>query len=267
MRWLIFALLLVSAFDRPAAAPAFDPTHAGWNRLLQAHVHWNEAGTASSVDYSGFARDSFALDEYLRSLSVVPRARFEQWNQTVRQAFLINAYNAATVQLVLTRYPNLESIKDIGGWLSSPWKQRFVSLFGQTLSLDQIEHDSLRGDPGYADPRLHFALNCASVGCPALRPEAYSGGRLHEQLQDQTSRFLRDRSRNRYDERAGELRVSKIFEWYSVDFERHAGGVAVFLADYADALGLDAAAVPRLRAGQVPLAYRDYDWALNRSYP
>lgn len=265
MRLLLALLLWLPIVDVLAAPRAYDASHAAWDRLLSAHVAWNAAGTATTVDYAGFARDSAALRDYLRSLASVTEAQFRQWPQTEREAFLINAYNAATVQLVLTRYPKLHSIKDLGGLLSSPWKQAFVPLLGKTRSLDDIEHGLLRGDPSYADPRIHFAVNCASVGCPALRPEAYVGQRLRQQLEDQTRRFLRDRSRNHLEGEA--LRVSKIFDWYGRDFIAHAGGLAAFLARYLDALGLDSDASEKLRRGQLSIAYLDYDWSLNRIQP
>lgn len=264
MRLLLALLFWLSAFDVIAAPAAYDPSHAAWSRLLSAHVAWNAAGTAATVDYAGFARDSAELRGYLQSLSSVTEARFRHWPQVEREAFLINAYNAATVQLILTRYPKLQSIKELGGLLSSPWKRAFVPLLGKTQSLDDIEHGLLRGDPGYADPRIHFAVNCASVGCPALRPEAYVGPRLRQQLEDQTRRFLRDRSRNRLD--AGTLRVSKIFDWYGRDFAAQ-GGVSAFLARYSDALSLDTSTNDRLRRGQLPIAYLEYDWSLNQRKP
>lgn len=264
MRWMLAFLFWLSTFDVIAAPTAYDPSHTAWNRLLSVHVDWNVAGTATTVDYAGFARDSAALRGYLQSLSTVTEAQFRQWPLADREAFLINAYNAATIQLILTRYPKLHSIKDLGGLLSSPWKQAFVPLLGKTRSLDDIEHGLLRGDPGYGDPRIHFAANCASVGCPALRPEAYLGQRLRTQLEDQTRRFLRDRSRNRLD--AGTLQISKIFDWYGRDFANQ-GGVSAFLARYPDALGLDAGASDRLRRGQLSITYLDYDWSLNLKQP
>lgn len=264
MRLLLALLVWFSAFDVIAAPTAYDPSHTAWSRLLSAHVAWNAAGTATTVDYAGFARDSAALRGYLQSLSAVTEAQVRQWPQAEREAFLINAYNAATVQLILTRYPKLQSIKELGGLLSSPWKRAFVPLLGKTRSLDDIEHGLLRGDPGYADPRIHFAVNCASVGCPALRPEAYVGPRLRQQLEDQTRRFLRDRSRNRLE--GGTLRVSKIFDWYGRDFAAQ-GGVSAFLTRYSDALSLDTSTNDRLRRGQLPIAYLEYDWFLNRRKP
>ncbi len=133
-------------------------------------------------------------------------------------AFLINAYNAATVQKVLTRYPDIRSIWDFGKIFGNPFKDEFIPLLGAKRSLDWIEHDTLR--KRYREPRLHFALNCASVGCPMLREEAYVASRLENQLEDQARRFLSDRSRNRY--RDGKLEVSKIFDWFKDDFEPRA---------------------------------------------
>jgi hypothetical protein len=264
---LLLALLLWLPIDVAFAAPTgYDASHAAWNRLLSAHVGWNAAGTATTVDYPGFARDAVALNDYLHSLGTVSQARFRTWPQAERQAFLINAYNAATVQLVLTRYPKLRSIKELGGLFGSPWKQAFVPLLGKTRSLDDIEHNLLRGAPDYDDPRIHFAVNCASLGCPALRPEAYVGARLDAQLEDQTRRFLRDRSRNRYDG-ASDLQVSKIFAWYGADFGAGQRGVRTFLARHADALGLDASAAKRLQRGDIALSFLDYDWRLNQPRP
>lgn len=269
MRILIALLLLLVTSVTPAEGTpaAFDHSHADWNRLLGTHVQWNADGTATGVDYAGFSRERPALGQYLSSVSAVGDAEFRRWPQAVREAFLINAYNAATVELVLTQFPDIKSIKEIGGLFGSPWKQKVVRLLGRTRTLDEIEHTLLRGARDYDDPRIHFAVNCASIGCPALRPEAYFGARLDAQLDDQTRRFLRDRSRNRYDERGGGLKVSKIFDWYAGDFDAHAGGVNTFLARYPAELALDAAALKRLRAGHIPVGFSAYDWRLNQVLP
>ncbi len=261
IRSLLLGALLMLAL--PAHA-AFDHQHRAWTTLLGRHVEWNAAGTTTAVDYAGFARDARMLDAYVASLGAVPMADYRRWSWPQRQAFLINAYNAATVQLVLTRYPKLKSIKDIGGLFGNPWKQAFVPLLGQTRSLDDIEHGLLRGAPEYRDPRIHFAVNCASIGCPALRPEAFVAARLDAQLEDQTVRFLRDRSRNRLrnDRRGLVLELSSIFDWYGDDFAGQ-GGPKGFVARRADAIGADTATATALRSGRVKLGFRDYDWALN----
>jgi hypothetical protein len=261
------ALLLLSlAAAAHAAPPGHD--HTAWDALVARHVQWNDSGTATTVDYDGYARDRAALDAYLAALAAVPATEFEQWPRAERMAFLINAYNAATVVLVLDHWPGLESIRDIGGWFSSPWKRRFVPLLGATRTLDEVEHEMLRGAPDFDEPRIHFAVNCASVGCPALRPEAYTGDRLAAQLDDQTRRFLRDRTRNHWDAATATLTLSKIFDWYDEDFSRGGfDGVADFAARHAAELADSAEARGRIGRGAFDLDYSDYDWALNRSGP
>ncbi|MDQ3511239.1 MAG: DUF547 domain-containing protein [Pseudomonadota bacterium] len=265
MRILIalLALLMATAASAAPAAGAFDRSHASWDRLLAAHVEWNAAGTSTTVDYAGFKRERQVIERYLQDASAVDAAQFNRWSLAERQAFLINVYNAATVELVLTRYPGLKSIKDLGGLFGSPWKLQVLDLLGDRRSLDDIEHVLLRGADDYAEPRIHFAVNCASVGCPALRPEAYRGARLDDQLDDQTRRFLRDRNRNHPESSNAVLRVSKIFDWYAEDFESHSSSVSAFLARYRAELGLDAAAASRLKQGRIRIAYTPYDWSLN----
>ena len=237
---------------------AFD--HSAWDRLLQRHVRPLDAGVATQVDYQGLARQRAALEGYLHALSAVSEAEFRRWPRDERLAFLINAYNAWTVELVLTAWPDLKSIKDLGSLLRSPWKRAFIPLLGQTRSLDDIEHGLIRARGVYDEPRIHFAVNCAAIGCPALRAEAYTAARLEAQLADATERFLRDRSRNRLAN--GRLEVSRIFQWYGEDFARH-GGVRGFLADQGEALGLNPAEREALREGRLPIAFLDYDWRLN----
>lgn len=261
-------VVLMGVLALPAAA--FDLQHSAWTGLLAGHVHWNAAGSASAVDYDGLARDRAALSAYLGQLSAVPRSEFDGWAKADRRAFLINAYNAWTVELILRSFPKLKSIKDLGSLFSTPWKQRFFTLFGEQQSLDGIEHGLLRGAADYDDPRVHFAVNCASVGCPALRPEAYRGVDLDTQLDDQTRRFLRDAARNRFDAAERTLYLSPIFDWYESDFEHGwlgADSVAAFVARYPEELALDDASVAQLKGGDVDIEYLDYDWSLNAARP
>jgi hypothetical protein len=214
----------------------------------------------------GFKADRAALKAYLDSLSAVTPAAFGGWAKAERQAFLINAYNAFTVELILTRYPDLKSIKDLGSLLSSPWKPKWIALLGDKVSLDDIEHAMLRKRGDYDDPRVHFAVNCASIGCPALREEAFVGARLDAQMDEQTLRFMSDRTRNRYNAQRGRLELSKIFDWYGEDFRlghRGIGSLPAFAARYADQLADAPADRERIRAGGVDIVFTDYDWALN----
>jgi hypothetical protein len=199
------------------------------------------------VRYAGMAKDREALRAYLGGLSRVGEAEFQAWPKDERMAFLINAYNAYTVEKILTRYPDLGSIRDFGLFFGNPFKDEFFSLLGRKFSLDRIEHDTLRRE--YREPRIHYALNCAAVSCPMLREEAYVAARLERQLDDQAVRFLSDRSRNRV--AGGRLEVSKIFDWFKEDFEPR----EAYFARYASILGFT--------GGVPPLSFLDYDWSLN----
>lgn len=248
-------LILAALLWLPLACVALD--HQPWDALLKKHVVLADGGTASWVRYAGIAQDRASLNRYLGSLSGVPESEFNSWPKTEQMAFLINAYNAFTVEKILTRYPDIKSIWDFGRFFGNPFKDEFFVLLGSKRSLDWIEHAMLRRR--YADPRVHYALNCASIGCPMLREEAYVAARLDFQLEEQARRFLSDRSRNRV--RGGKLEVSRIYEWFSEDFEPRAR----YFARYADVLGDDAGQREALRSETIPLQFLDYDWSLNDS--
>ena len=259
MRCLFATLLLVLS---GLAQAQFDHGYAAWDGLLKAHVRWLPDQVQSRVDYAALQRDRAALKQVLDTFSAVPKGDFDGWSREQRMAFLINAYNAFTVELVLGKYPALKSIKDLGSFVQSPWRKTFFALLGEPRHLDWIEHEQLR--PLYLDPRVHAALNCASIGCPALRSEAFVATRLEAQLEDGMRRFLADRTRNRV--RDGRLEVSPIFKWYRDDFERGQQGFArvedVF-ARYAAQLGDSPDDQARLRSRSLPVTHLDYDWALN----
>src|SRR3954468_8716941 len=212
-RWTVaFALLLASS-----AALAFDHTHAAWDALLKKHVRYLEGGNASRVSYAGFMKDRGALKAVLAEDERVPKVEFDGWSKPQQEAFLVNMYNAATIEKILTRYPNIKSIRDFGSVFGNPWKDKFFTLFGQPASLDMVEHETLRKEGVYDDPRVHVAVVCASIGCPMLRNEAFTAQNLESSLEDGMKRFLSDRTRNRYDPKAKKLEVSKIFDWYGKD--------------------------------------------------
>jgi len=261
--------LLGCVFCFTTISYAFDHTHAEWDRLLRENVHWDRRGVASTVDYRAFARQQAELDRYLKSLSAVTQENYNSWQKKQQLAFLINAYNAFTIKLVLSAYPELESIKELGSFFSSPWKKRFFHLLGEERSLDDVEHGLIRQPGVFDDPRIHAAVVCASIGCPGLRDEAFLADRLDEQLEDSLRRFLSDRTRNRYNAETDELEVSKIFDWYGDDFIGYRGhpSVAAFLGDYAEVLADDKASRLRIKAGDTPLEYLDYDWRLNDHRP
>jgi hypothetical protein len=261
---LWMSLSLLPAFTRAAAS--FDHSHPAWTQLLDKHVQLMAGRHASQLRYAGMAAERVALQAYLASLSAVDANSFAAFSKPEQMAFLINAYNAFTVELILTRYPKLASIKDLGSFLQNPWKKKFVPLLGELMSLDHIEQDRLRARGRYDDWRVHFALNCASVGCPMLREEAYVADKLEAQLDDQVQRFLSDRSRNRWNADSRNLEVSKIFDWYGEDFRQGHKGVdtlPMLFARYADRLADAAPARLLIREQKVPIAFLDYDWRLN----
>jgi hypothetical protein len=262
-RFISIAALLLAAAQ---TVFAFDQNHAAWDTLLKRHVAVAQNGGASRVNYAGLRGDEDALQTYLDTLSAVPQGEYRGWTREQQLAFLVNAYNAFTVKLVLTRYPDLKSIKDLGSFLKSPWKKEFFTLLGGERSLDDVEHRLIRAPGAFDEPRIHFAVNCASVGCPMLRNEAYLAERLDAQLEDGVRRFLGDRSRNRYDPASGTLEVSRIFDWYKADFEKGNAGirsVPQFLARFADVLADGAVARTAVRQGQAQVRFLDYDWTLN----
>jgi hypothetical protein len=264
--WAALTLVLVLLASFPGRAAAFDHEYAAWDALLRRHVAWNQAGVASGVSYSGFAAERAALKQVLDEFSSVARVDYDGWSKPQRLAFLVNAYNAFTIELILTRYPDLKSIKDLGSLFQSPWKRSFFTLLGAERTLDFIEHETIRAPGAFDDPRIHFVLVCASVGCPALRPEAIRPERLDAQLDDSLRRFLSDRSRNRYDPRSGKLEVSRIFDWYKGDFEKGHRGIAsreALFARHADLLADDPKDRQAVREARVAIGFLDYDWSLN----
>lgn len=262
----IVLVLLGCLLAATSARAQFDHAHKTWTALLTKHVVLIDGGKASQVRYSDFARDRDALKAYLESLARVSEHEFRSWRKEQQLAFLINAYNAHMVELVLTRYPDIGSVWDFGKVFNNPFRKKFFTLFGREFTLDMIEHETIRAKGAYDDPRIHFAVNCASVGCPMLREEAYVGERLDRQLEEQLVRFLSDRSRNRYSPADDALEVSEIFKWYSIDFTSGLKGIASreqFFADHANLLATTPAHQGIIRAQKTSIRFLDYDWALN----
>jgi hypothetical protein len=202
------------------------------------------------VDYQGFKDDEATLDRYLNTLAAVDP---ESLSKNEQFAFYTNAYNAWTIKLILTRYPDVSSIKDLGSFFRSPWKKKIARIDGQLLTLDQIEHDILR--KRFRDPRVHFAVNCASKSCPPLQTEPFSGDRLDAQLDKAATAFINDSRFNRID--GNTLWVSRIFDWFSKDFKDDVIG---FVIRYAAAPLRDR--LVRNKNG-IRVRYLDYDWSLN----
>ena len=240
--------------------------HNLWNELLKEHVRVIDGGQVTQVNYGGMLADRNRLRIYLDQIAAVKRGDFDNWQKSEQLAFLINTYNAWTVELVLTEYPDLESIRQIGLFPFSAWRRDIVNLFGEQVSLDDVEHGMIRGWGIYNEPRIHFAVNCAAIGCPALRAEAYSGQSLELQLEENTKLFMQDRDRNYSSE--GRIYVSRIFDWYREDFEQGwlgVNSVSDFLVRYANELELIGNDLSRLEQNDIRIRYLRYDWNLNRT--
>lgn len=192
---------------------------------------------------------ALCLDAYLRTLVAVRDV--EALPRADRLAFWINAYNAYTVRLVLDHYP-LDSIRSIGLLPGAAFRLGFIPLAGKQLSLNGLE-DRLRA---LGDPRIHFAIVCASKSCPELRPEACQGARLEAQLADAARAFVGDARKSRFE--GGTAHVSSIFKWYRSDFEAAAGSLERYLQRYAPP-----GAAQALRDGDAKIEFLGYDWALN----
>lgn len=236
-------LLVVIAFPAGIAAQS-KPDHAIFNNLLSNYV------SNGVVNYNGFQKDEQLLDDYLAQLGSIVT---DDLSPQERMAFYLNLYNAWTIKLILTRYPDIESIKDMGSLFSSPWSKKIVVLENKKVSLDHIEHELLR--PQFKDPRIHFAANCASKSCPPLLGEPYAGNRLEAQLEQVTSAFINDKNSNYV--QGDTLYVSRIFKWYSEDFKE---GALAFFQQYAKG---DLKKILKERSSDIKIKYLGYDWSLN----
>jgi len=239
------------------AAEVFDHEHALWTEVLQQRVREDR------FDYAGLQREREVFDRYLAQLHAVTPAELEGWTREQRYAFWINTYNAHTVDLVTRNWP-VKSIKDIGGFFSPVWDKEFIPMRAhhpqgkkEKLSLDDVEHLILR--PSFHDARVHAAVNCASIGCPPLRPEAFVAARLDAQLDEQVRSWLADPARNRYEREQSTIRVSEISKWFDEDFERDAGSVEAWIQRYAPADEAAWRKSAKKRRGKDAA----YDWKIN----
>ncbi|MDX2245555.1 MAG: DUF547 domain-containing protein [Bacteroidia bacterium] len=212
-------------------------THAEWDFLLKKYV-----SAEGKVNYAGLKQDKAKLEVYLKKLSTnVPAA---DWSKNDKLAFWINVYNAFTVKLIVDNYP-LKSIRDLG----EPWDKKFILIGTTTYSLNDIEHNIIRKD--FAEPRIHFAVNCASFSCPALLNEAYTAEKLEDQLTRQTKAYINNPAHNSIT--SAKSQVSQLFSWYGDDFKKSAGSVSAFINKYS----------PVKIKDDSKLEYKEYVWSLN----
>jgi len=209
--------------------------HASWNVLLQQYVDAD-----GNVDYRSWKKSQTDLDKYIQLLEKTPPANY--WDKNDSLAYFINAYNAVTVKLILDNYP-LKSIRDI----KDPWDSKSLNLPNNSLTLNDIEHKVLRK---MDDPRIHFAINCASASCPQLSNEAFRASKVQKQLEEATALFINDTSKNQISEK--NIGLSKIFLWFSKDFGSKKERIA-FIQKYSQKSFKDNAKIK----------YQEYDWSLN----
>lgn len=231
MRWLCFFFLLCITHQLKGQKSI----HSLWTTALKEYV--DEEG---KVNYSDWKKDTKLLDDYISSLEENPPA--EYWTKNDSLAYFINAYNAVTVKLILDYYP-LKSIRK----LVTPWRFKRFKLNDKKISLNHIEHQILRK---MKEPRIHFAINCASVSCPKLRNRAYYAHSMEQQLEEVTKGFINDPKRNQLNQQ--EMVISRIFQWFGGDFgskkERR-----TFIRKYANQpIDINA-----------KIRFLNYDWQLN----
>jgi len=228
-------ILILSLLVNFWAANAQPADHRQWTDVLQAYVSENGA-----VDYKGLQNNKSGLESYLKLLSA--NAPNDEWSIDAKKAYWINAYNAFTIQLILKNYP-LKSIKD----LKRPWGLSFIKIDGGKITLNTIEHEILRP---MGDPRIHFAIVCASKSCPKLLNYAYESETLDQQLDHVAKMFINDPSRNSISQ--SNVKISKIFKWFKTDFPKSEAFIA-FLNNYSTIKIL----------AKAEIDYLNYSWNLN----
>jgi hypothetical protein len=236
----------------PASRDKID--HALWDAWLKKYVVAPHPSGINRVRYDAAVReDRVSLKNYLKKLQAVS---ISDYNRTEQKAFWINLYNALTVDLILSRFP-VPSIRDVnispGLFARGPWGAKLATVEGEKLSLDDIEHRILR--PVWQDNRVHYAVNCASLGCPNLQPVAYTSENT-ESLLERAAREFINHERG-VSLKNGQLRVSSIYVWFLEDFDGSPEGLMEHWQKYADSALADAL------AGYSGGLTHDYDWRLN----
>lgn len=250
MKKILLLTLLLLVFTLSVSAQE----HKLFTEILQEHVK------DGLVDYENLTEDD-RLEEYLDQLSKVNP---EKLNHEQKLAFWINVYNAFTLYVIAENYP-LGSITDLhtGGRIigyllgQTVWDKEFIKINGTNINLNDIEHEILRN---MDEPRIHFAIVCASISCPELRNEAFEAAEIEKQLEEQAERFINDSSRNLFDMMNREAEISEIFNWFEEDFGDNEEEVLLFTAHY---LPKEIADDIMNNLTEWGVSYMDYDWGLN----
>lgn len=235
----------------PSSEASLD--HSLWGDLLERYLVTGSDGINRFAYEKAASEGTVLLDDYVSLLAALP---ISDYSRSEQMAYWINLYNALTVKVILDHYP-VESIRDIdispGFFSDGPWGKKLLTIEQEAVSLDDIEHKILR--PVWQDPRIHYALNCASIGCPNLQPTPFEAGMLDRQLDDAAIEFVNHRRAVDID--GGSMTTSSIYHWFQEDFGGNDQGVIAHLKAYAEpglAMELD---------GFDRIDDRDYDWRLN----
>lgn len=231
----LLCTLLTSLFISNAALAV---NNTQFSKLLNKHVK-----SSGLVDYKGFLVDKNELSSYLEQLS--KNAPNANWSKNEKISYWINVYNAFTIKLILDNYP-LKSILDINE--GKPWDLAFIKIGDKTYSLNHVENEILRKD--FSEPRIHFAINCASISCPNLLNQAFEANTLNAQLEKVTKAFVNNPKRNTVANSS--VKISKLFDWFKSDFDTK-GGVIPFLNAYTSVKISSTAKID----------YQEYNWNLN----
>ena len=264
---LLMAIILplVLFFVQPVVI-GFDHSHSLFTQVLEKNVN------SGTVNYRELQKDRQIFDEYITQLESVGGVNFASWSREQKLAYWVNAYNAFTIEVILDNYPikpskglkaklyPKNSIRQIPG----VWDKIKFNAGGMLLTLNHMEHEILRKE--FDEPRIHFAIVCASVGCPELWNHAYEANNIDQQLEAAAKRFVRDRAKVRVDLAGGALYLSKILQWFKEDFTTFTGetkygkynGVVSFCYQY-----FPRTVQRQLKSSKLDLEWLDYDWSLN----
>jgi len=267
------AIALLSSCTTPIAKSQNDSTptqtsvgatapfsYEDYATVLQTYV--DEDGL---VDYVALQANPAPLKAFVEMLGAVSPSTYDAWSEQEKIAFLINAYNAITLESIIDQNPLKNSIKDIFG----VWNFNKHTVMGQSMTLDTLEHEILRKD--FQEPRIHAALVCAAISCPPLRQEPFTGAGLDAQLTDQVQRWLTGPHGLKIDREQNQVSISAIFDWFGQDWQPQYAiegaftgsekerAVLNFISNYVSADDQE-----YLKQGNYKLGYLDYDWALNR---
>jgi len=246
---LVLIFSIFAFYSSYVTAFEFDHSHQEFDQILKEYVK------DDLVNYKAIRKQPEALNSYIDLLSKVDESIFNKWSKDEQLAYLINLYNAVTIELVADNYP-VKSIKDIDKEGEGPWKLKVVNLFSEKISLDSLEHEIIRKD--YNEPRIHFALVCAAIGCPKIPNKSFIASKLDQQLDERARLFLSEKDINFIDKDQKVIYLSPIFDWFMDDFKRNSNSVISYIQNY-----FPRSDIRNIDLSRFKIKYTEYDWGLN----